>query len=84
MALPRGLAFRPRWHIEDDAYRELKEGWMVIMSGVPGFSLQGALMGDRPEPADRSICSRQKSQHSKHSETVFLQVIRSESHPPIS
>ncbi len=19
--------FRPRWHIEDDAYRELKEGW---------------------------------------------------------
>ncbi len=27
MALPRGLAFRPRWHIEDDAYRELKEGW---------------------------------------------------------
>jgi hypothetical protein len=20
-------AFRPRWHIEDDAYRELKEGW---------------------------------------------------------
>src|SRR3989442_4638062 len=27
MALPRGLAFRPRWHIEDDTYRELKEGW---------------------------------------------------------
>jgi hypothetical protein len=27
MALPRGLAFHPRWHIEDDAYRELKEGW---------------------------------------------------------
>jgi hypothetical protein len=26
MALRRGLAFRPRWHIEDDAYRELKEG----------------------------------------------------------
>lgn len=28
---PRGYdalrAFRPRWHIEDDAYRELKEGW---------------------------------------------------------
>ena len=23
----RGLAFRARWHIEDDAYRELKEGW---------------------------------------------------------
>jgi hypothetical protein len=21
------LAYRPRWHIEDDAYRELKEGW---------------------------------------------------------
>jgi hypothetical protein len=21
------LGFRPRWHIEDDAYRELKEGW---------------------------------------------------------
>jgi hypothetical protein len=21
------LAFRPRWHVEDDAYRELKEGW---------------------------------------------------------
>jgi hypothetical protein len=20
-------AFRPRWHVEDDAYRELKEGW---------------------------------------------------------
>src|SRR5207245_9793833 len=20
-------AYRPRWHIEDDAYRELKEGW---------------------------------------------------------
>ena len=20
-------AFRPRWHIEDDTYRELKEGW---------------------------------------------------------
>src|SRR3989442_2210597 len=27
MALPRGLAFRPRWHSEDDTYRELKEGW---------------------------------------------------------
>jgi hypothetical protein len=27
MALPRGLAYRPRWHIEDDTYRELKEGW---------------------------------------------------------
>ena len=27
MALPRGLAYRPRWHIEDDAYRELKAGW---------------------------------------------------------
>src|SRR5438045_7257105 len=27
MALQRGLAFRPRWHIEDDTYRELKEGW---------------------------------------------------------
>src|SRR5256885_12701248 len=27
MALRRGLAFRPRWHIEDDTYRELKEGW---------------------------------------------------------
>ena len=28
---PDGFAafqpFRPRWHIEDDAYRELKEGW---------------------------------------------------------
>jgi hypothetical protein len=21
------LAYRPRWHIEDDAYRELKAGW---------------------------------------------------------
>ena len=21
------MAYRPRWHIEDDAYRELKEGW---------------------------------------------------------
>ena len=20
-------AYRPRWHIEDDTYRELKEGW---------------------------------------------------------
>ena len=20
-------AFRPRWHIENDGYRELKEGW---------------------------------------------------------
>jgi len=29
MALRRGLAFRPRWHIEDDTYRELKEGWGV-------------------------------------------------------
>src|SRR6266699_1677708 len=29
MALRRGLAFRPRWHIEDDTYRELKEGsWL--------------------------------------------------------
>jgi len=27
MALRRGLAFRPRWHIADDTYRELKEGW---------------------------------------------------------
>ena len=27
MVLPRGLAYRPRWHIEDDTYRELKEGW---------------------------------------------------------
>lgn len=27
MALPRGLAYRPRWHREDDTYRELKEGW---------------------------------------------------------
>jgi hypothetical protein len=27
MGLPRGLAFRPRWHIEDDGFRELKEGW---------------------------------------------------------
>ena len=25
--MPRGLAYRPRWHIEDDTYRELKEGW---------------------------------------------------------
>jgi hypothetical protein len=22
-------AFRPRWHIEDDTYRELKEGWGI-------------------------------------------------------
>lgn len=22
-------AYRPRWHIEDDAYRELKEGWQL-------------------------------------------------------
>ncbi len=22
-------AFRPRWHVEDDAYRELKEGWRL-------------------------------------------------------
>lgn len=22
-------AFRPRWHIENDAYRELKEGWRL-------------------------------------------------------
>ena len=29
MDLPRGLAFRPRWHIEDDGFRELKEGsWL--------------------------------------------------------
>jgi hypothetical protein len=27
MDVPRGLAFRPRWHIEDDTYRALKEGW---------------------------------------------------------
>jgi hypothetical protein len=27
MVLLRGLAYRPRWHIEDDTYRELKEGW---------------------------------------------------------
>src|SRR5438874_11723866 len=27
MGLRRGLAYRPRWHIEDDIYRELKEGW---------------------------------------------------------
>ncbi len=27
MALPRGLAYCPRWYIEDDTYRELKEGW---------------------------------------------------------
>ncbi len=27
MALRRGLAFRPRWHSEDDTYRELNEGW---------------------------------------------------------
>ena len=27
MALLRGLAFRSRWHIEDDTYRELKVGW---------------------------------------------------------
>ena len=27
MGLRRGLAYRPRWHIEDDTYRELKEGW---------------------------------------------------------
>jgi len=30
-AFPNGFAalqaFRPRWHIEDDTYRELKEGW---------------------------------------------------------
>jgi hypothetical protein len=26
-AFPALLAYRPRWHIEDDAYRELKEGW---------------------------------------------------------
>jgi hypothetical protein len=24
-------AFRPRWHIENDAYRELKEGWQLEM-----------------------------------------------------
>lgn len=24
-------AFRPRWHIENDAYRELKEGWRLEM-----------------------------------------------------
>ena len=23
-------AFRPRWHSEDDASRELKEGWVAI------------------------------------------------------
>src|SRR5207245_3104233 len=29
MALARGRAFRPRWPMEDDAYRELKEGsWL--------------------------------------------------------
>src|SRR5437868_14028111 len=29
MGLRRGLAYRPRWHIEDDTYRELKEGsWL--------------------------------------------------------
>jgi hypothetical protein len=22
-------AFRPRWHVENDAYRELKEGWRL-------------------------------------------------------
>ena len=44
---------------------------MVIMPGVPGFSIQDALAGDRPEPADRSICSTKKSQHWKPSETVF-------------
>ena len=27
MALPRGLAFRPRWHSEEETSRELKEGW---------------------------------------------------------
>src|SRR2546430_17343296 len=27
MGLRRGLAYRPRWHIEDATYRELKEGW---------------------------------------------------------
>ena len=35
-------AFRPRWHIEDDAYRELKEGWGLeghagdVISPLPG------------------------------------------------
>lgn len=32
-AWPHGVAafegFRPRWHIENDAYRELKEGWQL-------------------------------------------------------
>jgi hypothetical protein len=27
VAPSRNLGYRPRWHIENDGYRELKEGW---------------------------------------------------------
>jgi hypothetical protein len=46
MALPRGLTFRPGWHIEDDAYRELKEGWgrdCVARAGAHDLDLLGFL-----------------------------------------
>ena len=38
-------AFRPRWHIEDDAYRELKEGWGLEEQrwGRDGAVAQGRL-----------------------------------------
>lgn len=38
-------AFRPRWHIENDAYRELKEGWGLEEQhwGRDGAALRGRL-----------------------------------------
>jgi hypothetical protein len=39
-------AFRPRWHIEDDTYRELKEGWG--WSSSAGDAISQRHWGARP------------------------------------
>jgi hypothetical protein len=36
-------AFRPRWHIEDDTYRELKEGWSSSVGDAISRLRWGAL-----------------------------------------
>jgi hypothetical protein len=42
------LAYRPRWHIEDDAYRARKEGW----------GLEAQRWGRDPAACDRGGCRR--------------------------
>ena len=43
MALPPCKPIRPRWHIEDDTYRELKEGWAWRSSA--GAAISAAVRG---------------------------------------